>query len=347
VRAKTSSNHSKYSNIAIAEQPLIQWKTFTTANSPILSNSIKAIFIDGENNVWFGTDNGASYFNQGSWGGIKDSLRYAQYGGYGYTVNGISQSKDGSIWFAMAGGGVIRYLKNGSQFVFKSYVPPDVPYASIASVTGEMLGLGEVFATTRGLGVGRYTPSQTQANEGTWTTLTKSNSSLQSNIVPSSALNKFDNTIWFGLDGGTVMQFDGDLTWNIFSLPSPFNSYFVLSMAFDLNGYAWIAKSDSGISVLKYSTGEWKHHYTYFNTSGRIPQGYINAVATNNHLIRWFGSTQGLIQLNDTTFTTFTTASIPELPGNCITALAYDFYGNLWIGTTKGVAVYNVKGVRY
>ena len=230
-----------------------------------------------------------------------------QYGGYGYTVNGISQSKDGSIWFAMASGGVIRYLKNGSQFVFKSYVPPDVPYASIASVTGEMLGLGEVFATTRGLGVGRYTPSQTQANEGTWTTLTKSNSSLQSNIVPSSALNKFDNTIWFGLDGGTVMQFDGDLTWNIFSLPSPFNSYFVLSMAFDLNGYAWIAKSDSGISVLKYSTGEWKHHYTYFNTSGRIPQGYINAVATNNHLIRWFGSTQGLIQLNDTTFTTFTT----------------------------------------
>jgi ligand-binding sensor domain-containing protein len=324
------------------------WITYTSGNSPLLSNNIKTIFVDGENNVWFGTDNGASYFNKGNWGAVRDSLRYEQYGGtFGYTVSGITQSKDGSIWFGMSGGGVVRYLKNGAQFVFKKYGQPDVPSATVASVTGEMTNRGEAFVTTRGLGVGRYTPSQTQPGVGSWQTLNSSNSYFQSNNVPCSALNKIDNTIWFGSDGGTVLQFDGDLTWNVFTLPSPLNNYFVLSMAFDLDGLAWIGKSDSGISVLNYSTHEWVHHYTYFNTHGKIPQGYINAVVTDNHKVRWFGTTQGLVQLNDTTFTTYNISNTPELPGNYITALAYDFYGNLWIGTTRGVAVFNPNGTRF
>ena len=118
-------------------------------------------------------------------------------------------------------------------------------------------------------------------------------------------------------------------------------------MAFDLNGYAWVAQSDSGIAVLKITTNEWVRHYTYGSTNHIIPQGYINAVTTNNHSIRWFGSTQGLIRLSDSTFTKFTTSTTAELPSNYITSLAYDLFGNLWIGTTKGVAVYNPDGTRF
>jgi ligand-binding sensor domain-containing protein len=323
------------------------WVTYTTSNSPIFSDNIKTIFVDGENYVWFGTDKGAPYFTKGNWGGIKDSLRYAQAGGgYGYTVNAIAQSKDGSIWFGTQGGGAVRYIKNGTRFVFKRYLQPDVPYATIAGVSGQMTNRGEVFVSTRAAGVGRYTPSTTEIGEGVWTAIDNSNH-FTTNNIPTTTVNVIDNSIWFGTADGSVVRYDGDQDWLTSSLPPPYNNYFVLGIAFDLSDHAWIAKSDSGVSVFNNSTKEWIQHYTYGNTGGKMPRGEIKSIATDKNKMRWFGTTQGLVLLNDTTWTTYTISNTPALPSNNITALSYDGYGNLWIGTNKGVAVYNPTGTRF
>ena len=78
-----------------------------------------------------------------------------------------------------------------------------------------------------------------------------------------------------------------------------------------------------------------------------MPAGEILAVTTDLGSTRWFGTDQGLVRLRDTTWTTFTMADIPELPGNVITALTYDKLGNLWIGTETGLAVFNETGTRF
>ncbi|MFI5253774.1 MAG: two-component regulator propeller domain-containing protein [Bacteroidota bacterium] len=330
------------------------WVTFTIANSPLYGNNIRAIFVDGGNYVWFATNNGASYFLKGNWGGLRDSLSSNNGGQVGYTINGITQSKDGSIWFALQGGGIVRYLRNGTQFQYKRYIAPEIPSNTPNCIAGMIsnASLGQVFAGYHSytIGVGKYTPSQVVAGDGQWNELDAGTSPLPSNYVWTANLNLHDNTVWFGTYDQGAAQYDGANTWRQIQLPDIY-SFPILSIAFDNFGQLWLAKNDSGVSVLNYNTGVPIHHYTYLNTRHIMPQGPVNAIAINNfnNNDRFFGTKNGgLIELNDTTWTTYTTANTPALPSNNITALAYDTYGNLWIGTSDGgVAVYNPAGTRF
>lgn len=82
----------------------------------------------------------------------------------------------------------------------------------------------------------------------------------------------------------------------------------------------------------------------YALSSGKLPYVNINAVATNYDKVRWFGTGAGLVGLIDTARTTFSQATTPQLPSHIIIAIGYDLLGNLWIGTSHGVAVYNDLG---
>ncbi len=60
-----------------------------------------------------------------------------------------------------------------------------------------------------------------------------------------------------------------------------------------------------------------------------------SAVQTPDQYI-WFGTEEGLARFDGVRFTTFDTATTPELPESYITALAVSESGSLWIGTEGG-----------
>src|SRR5262245_57312955 len=64
------------------------WVTFKRPETPaLLTNAVNTLHSDGSGRVWVGSDSGANYYYHGSWGIIRDSLRFNQGGGARYQVN--------------------------------------------------------------------------------------------------------------------------------------------------------------------------------------------------------------------------------------------------------------------
>jgi len=319
------------------------WITFTETTTPqLLDDKINSLNADQSGRVWIGTDSGANYFQRGTWGRIRDSLRYSPDGVQSrYKVNYIETGKGATIWFGLDGGGVKRFREGATRAVWTTYNVPTITYYNVQSISADKVVNGDVWVSTT-FGISRFIPSLNDPEFGTWLTYTAP--TIPSNQVYASAINFNDNTVWFGTQDGFAMYDDRVSDWTAFTLPTQYN-YKINSMTFDRAGTLWMAKL-VGVTSFNKELSEWKH-YTNTNTGGKLPAGEIHAVTTDLGSVRWFGTDQGLVRLSDTTWTTFTTSTTPELPDNSVTALVYDSRGNLWIGTNKGIAIFNEEGTRF
>jgi len=317
------------------------WIIFTEANSPLVGNRINAIMADRSGRVWFATDSGASSFTPRtkSWGLIRDSIGFDVMGRKIYSVTSIAEAKDRSIWFGLRGGGVVRYNEHSeigrTWSRYRSEIASDY-VASIAADVTEVNPYGEVWVTSY-LGVNRW--HQTDIDNGTWQDMT---SLLPLRQMLSSATSPFDGRVWLGGNSGAALElyYDAGLVWNRYNDPA---------MVAQINGIAldgvhqvWFAKQ-IGITSTNMLTGVVQHHV--IPGAGMLPAGELHAVETDLHLLRWFGTDSGLVALADTVWSKLNPGNSP-LPDYTVTAIRYDKSGNLWIGTNKGVAVYNPNGTR-
>jgi ligand-binding sensor domain-containing protein len=318
------------------------WVTFKRPETPqLIANKVNDLHADQSGRVWIATDSGANYYHRGTWGVIRDSLRYSNGSTVRYKVNAIESGKSATIWFGLDGGGVKRYREGSSRAVWTTYFS-ELTYPVIQSISADKLINGDVwFATT--FGVSRFIPSASDPEFGSWQSYVGP-AYIPNNQVYASAIDFNDNNVWFGTQDGFCLYNDAITDWTTFALPPEYN-YRINAIAFDLGGTAWLAKL-VGVTSFNKKSGVWVH-YTNENTGGRLPEGSVNAVTTDLGTTRWFGTDHGLVKLSDTTWTTFTTATTPELPGDVVTAVTYDNLGNLWIGTTMGIAVYNPEGTRF
>ncbi|HZY10543.1 MAG TPA: two-component regulator propeller domain-containing protein [Bacteroidota bacterium] len=330
-----------------ADEPGPPWVIFNNENSPLKDDKINSITIDGAQRVWFATNNGAYSFRSNSWGVIKDSIAFPIYSQQGIVyssrVSSITQGMDGSLWYGLYGGGAVRYNQFSQTRVWQRYTQSSgLIYEYVLGVASEKLQLGEVWCVTA-IGISRFTPSRSEPDKGTWQTYTSSNTpQLTSNNIRAVTVHPIDNSIWFGTYDGVLISYDGDRQWGNFPIPPPY-AFPITSIAFDLSNDIWLGKWE-GASSFSPETGIWTH-YNSETMNNIFPQGSINAVTTDLHTTRWFGSNAGLIRLSDTTWTVFNRANSP-LPNDTVNALSYDGRGNLWIGTMNGVAVFNENGTR-
>jgi ligand-binding sensor domain-containing protein len=318
------------------------WVTFKLPETQqLLTNKVNALHADQSGRVWVASDSGANYFQRGNWGRVRDSLRYTTGSTVRYAVNAIESGKNSTIWFGLDGGGVKRYREGATRAVWTTYFS-ELTYPVIQSISADKVVNGDVWCATT-FGVSRFMPSSSDPEYGTWQSYVGP-AYIPSNQVYASAMDFNDNTVWFGTQDGFCLYNDMITDWTTFALPPAYN-YRINGIAFDLAGTAWLAKLE-GVTSFNKESGRWVH-YTNENTGGKLPPGSVNAVTTDLGSTRWFGTDHGLVRLSDTTWTTLTTATTPELPDNVVTALTYDNLGNLWIGTNQGIAVYNPAGTRF
>ena len=81
----------------------------------------------------------------------------------------------------------------------------------------------------------------------------------------------------------------------------------ILSIAFDLAQYIWIGRQSGGVYRLNFSDNNWTS-YPPHSLGGRLPDGAVNTICTDLQHKRWFGTQSGLVELNDTAWTSFTSA---------------------------------------
>jgi len=327
-----------------------QWVTFTAQNSPLLSNRVSTIYVDGEGRVWIGTDQGASAFYRGSWSAIVDSLAFPVFSSSGTTISHqvavITGGRDGSVWFGLEGGGVRRYIRGGgASQPWHRYESPTIPSDFVSSIGAVRdKAPGDVWVGGVGQGVTRFVPQATNPELGVWYPSSTFNPNLPSTNVYVISVNPLTYQPVFGTQNGIALYDDENNIWVSYIIPATYRSP-IITLAFDLSNTIWMGKW-SGVSTYNRSTSD-AVHYTNANTGGKLPPGFIHAIETDLHSTRWFGTDFGLARLEDTTWTTFTHALVPDLPSDTIKTLMYDRAGNIWIGTPAGVAVYNQKGTRF
>ncbi len=315
------------------------WQVFTTENSPLLADKINCILIDGEGRVWIGTDSGVSSYAPGSWGTIKDQLTYLTDAGPARIVTAIAEGAGHTLWFGLNGGGVRRYNRFSPRHVWQEYQYPSIPYDVVWSIAAMKYQPYQVWVGTV-FGTGRYTPSASDPEIGIWDSVAIP--TLPYGLVHSISVDPTNSWIGFGTQFGPAF-FNFTEGWRTYSLP-PAYDYPILSVSFDLHLNVWMGKLDG---VTCFGLGTWNiHHYTSENTGGQLPRGTVHAVTTDLFSTRWFGTDAGLVRLRDTTWTRFSRSNSP-LPSDTVTALGYDKAGKLWIGTTRGVAVYDENGASF
>ena len=73
-------------------------ENFTTADG-LSNNAVRSLFLDKENKLWIGTENGISIFENGSFKNLTTTNGYAHNSCWD-----ICQDSNGSMWFASHGG---------------------------------------------------------------------------------------------------------------------------------------------------------------------------------------------------------------------------------------------------
>ena len=327
-----------------------KWRTFTTGNSGLLDNSVHAILAAGDGYVWIGTSGGASGFYKGSWTGIVDALAFPIYSSgdttISHEVTALAEGRDGSLWFGLHGGGVRRYQRNSSsQREWISYHEPDVPYEFITSISANRLHEPGVVWVGTLFGVSEFTPSvvDTEFGAGVWTPFPDLISHFDSRNIYAISTDLYNGVAVFGTFSDLIM-FDG--ARSLWSTVQPKLAGPVVALAYDKDANIWMGQW-AGVSMHNLSNSNADAGFTSATTGGKLPFGPVNAVTTDLGSVRWFGTDAGLACKNDAVWSLFTRSNTPQLASDTITALAYDYAGNLWIGTPRGVTVYNEQGVEF
>ena len=314
------------------------WIIYNTSNSQLASDSVNVVIVHYDDTKWIGTDDGANSLNGAIWRTLKDSLYFNSPFGRSGKINAITIGRDKSVWFGFTGGGIMKlnlFGSVGSQW--KRFQAPTISSDFVYSLAAD--NLGDIYVGTS-RGVSRFIPEIANPDQGQWIKYGSGNSPIPDEPVRTVGLNLYDNLMWFGTSSQGIVSFDGDFNWNI-DTPSE-RPFPILAMAFSKNEYAWFGTYADWAYRYSTKTFEWTHIADSANGGG-LGGNYVNAVAVGTDGKVWFGSNNGLRYLNSTTWHTLNRGN-SSLPSDTVTSLAFDFKGNLWIGTPHGLAEYNEEG---
>jgi ligand-binding sensor domain-containing protein len=314
-------------------------------NSPLPSNNILALSLGRQGDIWIGTDRGAAGYlpRSKSWTILRDQLGYVISRETLHVVTALVEAKDKSLWIGLRGGGVVRYNPNSSQGKHWTRFVDEISYPVVAAVVADVsneLPYGEVWVSTY-FGLSRF--HQIDQDLGSWTDYT---GAFPVDRLLAARSNPADNHLWFGAQAGGMVEIYYDVTLRHNDYPFTVLDSRINAIAFEGTQYVWVAKTN-GAARLDRESGTWKN-YTADSTGGGIPaRSSVLSVASSWFSPSiWFGTESGLVQLHDSAWTHFTTLNSP-LPNDTATALEIDVFGNLWIGTRHGLAIYNPDGTRF
>jgi ligand-binding sensor domain-containing protein len=148
-----------------------------------------------------------------------------------------------------------------------------------------------------------------------------------------------DGNLWFvGNDG--ISKYDGD-TWVFFNEDNGLISNDVFSILIDKDGYFWFGTS-KGVS--RFDGNEEWIDYTIDN--GLISNSRVNRIFQDKKGNIWFNSpADGVSKFDGTTWSYYTIDD--GLPSNSVTSFAEDTNGNIWFGTTDGIAILHQEEAPY
>ena len=329
-----------------------EWMVYTPDNSDLPTGYMWRVAVDSQGSVWVSPmPFDPMSFDSRKYGILKfDGQMWMSYttenSGLPYDkASPIGFDDQGSMWIATgdingqhrSGGGIAKF--DGESWTVYNMDNSALPSNNIWCGTIDHEGNIWVGMTA---GVGRF-------DGETWTVYDKEDLGMPSDLCSGLAVD-LEGNIWAGnYDGGGVARFDGE-TWTAYTpensgmVSKPDNS--VIAIAIDLQGNKWFGTFGH---VVKFDDETWT---VYTPENSDLPSnGWSLAVDLQGNLWAgsaalgpWFHDPKGVAKFDGETWTVYT----PEnsgLPGTNVYALAADGYGNMWMATSGGLAVYRKGGV--
>lgn len=292
------------------------------SNDVKLNNAIiSSIYSDSKNRMWFSTfEKGVCVYN------LEDGtlLELGEKNGLANNnTKTIIEDRWSNYWIGTSGGGVSKYA--GQQFEYFTTdqgLKGNYIYALSDGDTNEF------WVSTSGGGVMKV-DSGNFVHYGLDSGFT--------NHKVRAILKDNDSTLWFGLEGRGIAIFSKD-TFSFYTTKDGLGGNWVKDIVQDKKGTIWIATSGGGITKIdKEESGELL--FSRFKIRNGLMSNRINQLLVDKENRLWYSSqTSGIGYIeNSTSF--FALSKKDGLKANNVRSMCEDAWGNLWVGTSKGLSV--------
>jgi len=287
-----------------------------TKSDGLLDNQLYSIHIDSKNRILTGTIGGYSVYENRKFSSYSFPKAYSNY-----NVVAISEDKEGILWFALEGGGVVRN-KNGKNTFFgmNEGIDPNVRHVYCDSEN-------KVWAATRS-GLFIY------GNKGFVNSPINGDSLKNISYI----IEDRDKKLWIATyDEGIYVETQGKKFKN-YSTENGLINDWVRMIFIDNNNHAWIG-TKTGTSKLD---GKEIRNFS-------VQQGLINInikfISQDSEGNIWLGTDgKGIMKFAGEAFITYTTAE--GLSSDFVMNITEDMSGNLWFAT-YGEGVCRYDGMNY
>ncbi len=295
------------------------WETFTSEDTGLISDWIQDLAFDADGDLWIATSWGVSVFDGARWTNYKkeDSL-------VDNDVTVIFIDEEGGVWLGTKQKGVSYF--DGQAW--ETFVTDDPLLDNNVVTVAIDQDDAAWFGTSKGV---NYFDGEE------WLTYTSDNSGLPSDSVVDILIDDQDNP-WFATSWG-LSYFDGK-TWTTYKEDDGLVNNSVRVLAIDAEGGLWCGTS-GGVS---YFNGETWTNYTQEGTDSDgeepwdgLPRDYIQAVAVDGKGTVWIGTSSGLTEFDDKTWTTYTSEDT-GLSSDNVQDIFIHPDGTLWIGSSWGLS---------
>jgi ligand-binding sensor domain-containing protein len=296
------------------------WTNYTTADG-LPGNDICSIAIDSQDNKWFSIFwEGLTKFDGTNWttyptgdifnfiatdamdniwlAGVRNLKKFdgnnwttytpPEYNPSGWEIRDITIDKQGNIWLATDGIGVLRFDgTTWTNYPAKLESGPkgnEVHRLAIDAKGNKWFASnfcdGSTFFST--------TPNYlTKFNDTTWTHYTTSE--LLCNITNALTTDSQGN-VWLGTELGGVLKFDGT-NWTNYTTTDGLSFNCIQVIAIDKHNCKWFAD----IGVTKFDGTAWIN----YNTSNGLAHNYVLDIAIDAQDNKWFATPGGVSKLSD------------------------------------------------
>ncbi len=281
---------------------------FNNTNSPAAEHRFFRTVFDQYNQIWVGTAGNGIY--------NYDYLQWTNYNTSGsglqsYITTGLEVGKKDEIWLNM---GSYISLKKDTVWSLIDTLPPNISQiGKMAIDTGNIFWAGLVYG-----GPGSTGPLATYFDGSMWSFTTFNN-----NVCYEVAVDK-QNTKWFATNIGLV-KFD-NTAWNVYSMSnSPLVSNNVYHVYADWNDNIWVVANQT---LQKFDGINWQ---TFDLQAFGFPPGSIAKITSDlgGNIYIVTTTNTGLMNIGKYDGATWTLMN--QLPGDQITAIAFDKNNDLWV----------------
>lgn len=339
-----------------------KWTNLTTTNV-IEDSVVNTIYIDTEQNIWVGTENGGlSKYDGSEWSHFDSPTKDV-----GSDIRGVDEDLKKQKWFASYGTGVMSFgllpptgnarKPEWAFFTYNNTSDPDTMftrtdgYNTYTYIKSKSLKTSKILCVlvdavnqkwfgTEGFGaihlVGNNYPF-------TWETIDK-NSGMAGNVIntmdvyttnrwfgTNEGLSMYDGTNWYKFNNQGKLQFNpADTSWSVVDAGLVFNEANISYINIDLSGKKWIA-TDNGVYSFDNTT------FVKYTTAEGLVSNVVRNISTDNFNNVYFVSDAGVAVYNQTDLSWKTINSSNGLVCNKAKCVTADLSGNKWFGTDNGL----------